>query len=217
MGKKWKETIAWAAREKRRSVNQAVGRNFLKTITEPITNSDSALKKQTGISHAAGLVDELLTLNLGDRVDTSALKARIQRTTRRKIIVELTTSGRAGRESRLCRVIDNGPGMSEQELKSKFGTYAEAKARDERTRSLFGRGALDVLLYHQDSIIFSVSGGALSACRIFWDKKTQEPTCEIEQLGASTKKNLDSFHLPNSISQSGRSWNSGLKRAPQYR
>src|SRR5882724_1138956 len=145
----------------------------------------------------------MLALSVGDRVDTSSLKTRIPKTASRRIIVELTTSGRAGREFRLCRVIDNGPGMSEQELKSKFGTYAEAKAKDERTRSLFGRGALDVLLYHQDSIIFSVSGGALSACRIFWDRKTQEPTCEIEALGPSTKKLLDSFDLPISISHSG--------------
>ena len=200
MNKKVRKTIAWAAREKRRSVNQAVGRNFLKTITEPITNSDSALKKQAQICHAAGLVNELLALSVGDRVDTSALKTRIGRMAPREIVLELTTSGRAGRESRLCRVIDAGPGMSAQELESKFVMYAEAKAKDERTRSLFGRGALDVLLYHQDSIIFSVSAGVLSVCRIFWDK---DATCEIEDLGPATKKLLDSHSLPHSISRSG--------------
>jgi hypothetical protein len=203
MGKKWRETIAWAAREKRRSVNQAVGRNFLKTITEPITNSDSALKKQAQVMHAAGLIDEMMALSVGDRIDTSTLKIRISKTAPKRIILELTTSGRAGRESRLCRVIDNGPGMSAQELKSKFGTYAEAKAKDERTRSLFGRGALDVLLYHQDSLIFSVSDGILSACRIFWDKQTQDATCEIEELGPATKKLLDSYSLPHTISRFG--------------
>ena len=57
MGKKFRKVIEWAAREKRRSVNQAVGRNFLKTTTEPLTNSDSALKNMAGVSHAAGLVD----------------------------------------------------------------------------------------------------------------------------------------------------------------
>lgn len=43
-------------------VNAAVGKNFFKTVTEPLTNSDSILKKQVGVPHAAGLIDELLKL-----------------------------------------------------------------------------------------------------------------------------------------------------------
>jgi hypothetical protein len=145
----------------------------------------------------------MLKLNVGDRVDTSTLKAAIPKSATRKIRVELTTSGREGRESRLCRVIDTGPGMSAKDLEIKFGKYAEAKAKDRRTRSLFGRGALDVLLYHDDSVIFSVSDGVLSRCRIFWDKDTKDATIEVEQLGNATDRLLSSYNLPHSIAKSG--------------
>src|SRR6266496_2026943 len=147
------EVITVAPREKRRLVNAAVGRSFLKTVTEPITNSDSALKTQAGVAHAAGLVDELLKLKRDERVDTSELKNRIPKQQKRRIVLELST---AGKNNRLCRVTDAGPGMSAAELRAKFGSYAEAKAKGERTRSLFGRGALDVLLYHDESAIYSV-------------------------------------------------------------
>src|SRR5207249_10849860 len=100
MGKK---VIKVAAREKRRMVNAAVGKNFLKTVTEPLTNSDSILKKQAGLPHAAGLVDELLELRRDQRVDTSDLKAGIPKQSKRQIVVEVTT---AGSNARLCRVID---------------------------------------------------------------------------------------------------------------
>lgn len=145
--------IAWAAREKRRAVNAAVGRNFLKTITEPVTNSDSALKKQAGVPHGAGLVPHVLKLKANDRLNTVQLKGRIPKTQARRILVQLFTSGQ---NARLFRVIEVGPGMSRAELDANFGTYASAKAKGEKTRSLFGRGALDVLLYHEDSTIYSV-------------------------------------------------------------
>src|SRR5437899_4876750 len=145
-----KKVIKVAAREKRRMVNAAVGKNFFKTVTEPLTNSDSILKKQVGVPHAAGLIDELLKLKRDQRVDTSDLKAGIPKQKKRQIIVEITT---AGANARMCRVVDAGLGMTETELETKFGSYAEAKAKGEKTRSLFGRGALDVLLYHDESVI----------------------------------------------------------------
>src|SRR5882724_9474036 len=144
MGKK---VIKVAAREKRRMVNAAVGKNFFKTVTEPITNSDSILKKRDDVPHAAGLINELLKLKRDQRVDTSELKTQIAHAHKRHIILEVTT---AGNNARLCRIIDTGLGMSAAELETKFGSYAEAKAKGEKTRSLFGRGALDVLLYHDN-------------------------------------------------------------------
>src|SRR2546423_4279947 len=100
-----KKVIKVAAREKRRMVNAAVGRNFFKTVTEPLTNSDSILKKRDGVRHGAGLVDELLKLKRDERIDTSKLKARIPVANKRKITLEVTT---AGGNARLCRVIDTG-------------------------------------------------------------------------------------------------------------
>ena len=58
-------------------------------MTEPITNSDTALKKLAGIPHAAGLVDKMLELNTGERVDTSTLKDEINKTTKRRIKVQI--------------------------------------------------------------------------------------------------------------------------------
>ena len=52
-----KKKIDLASREMKRLVNLAVGRNFLKTVTEPLTNADSILKVKAGGSHAAGLVE----------------------------------------------------------------------------------------------------------------------------------------------------------------
>jgi len=104
-----KKVIKWAPREKRRMVNAAVGKNFLKTVTEPLTNSDSILKKQAGLPHAAGLVDELLKLKRDQRVDTSELKTAISKRQKRQIVLEITT---AGSKARLCRVIDTGSGMT---------------------------------------------------------------------------------------------------------
>ncbi len=192
-----KKVIKWAPREKRRMVNAAVGKNFLKTVTEPLTNSDSILKKQAGLPHAAGLVDELLKLKRDQRVDTSELKTAISKRQKRQIVLEITT---AGSKARLCRVIDTGSGMTAAELETKFGSYAEAKARGERTRSLFGRGALDVLLYHEGSVIYSVAKGVLSRCKIYWANDTMIDT---EELGPASKAVLQRYNLPRGIAASG--------------
>lgn len=196
-----KKKIEWAAREKKRSVYSAVGRNFLKTLTEPLTNADSILKRKAGVPHAAGLVDEMLTLKIGDRLNTAELKARIPKQAKRVIRVELST---AGKEARLCRVIDCGLGMSSKELDEKFGTYASAKAKGQKTRSLFGRGALDVLLYHEGSVIYSVQDGFLSRCQIYWEKGPGgDSIYDVDALGPSTKKTLDKYDLPPEILNGG--------------
>ena len=194
MGKK---VIKVAAREKRRMVNAAVGKNFLKTVTEPLTNSDSILKKRDGVPHAAGLVEELLKLKRDQRIDTSELKKRIPKQQKRHITLEITTSGP---NPRLCRVIDPGLGMTAADLEMKFGSYAEAKAKGERTRSLFGRGALDVLLYHDRSVIYSVANGILSRCKIYW---TSDAMIDTEELGPTTKSLLAKYKLPLTIAKSG--------------
>ena len=191
--------IQWAAREKRRAVYSAVGRNFLKTLTEPLTNSDSILKKQARAPHAAGLVDLMLKLKMNEHLNTTELKKSIKKTSVRKIKVEITTVNR----QRQCRIIDTGTGMTAAELEDKFGMYAAAKAKGERTRSLFGRGALDVLLYHEGSVIWSVKDGILSSCRIYWGKDTGDPMNDTKELGHATKKLLEAQGLPTEILQHG--------------
>lgn len=189
-----KKKIEWAGREKRRQVASAVGKNFFKTLTEPITNSDSALKKKAGVPHAAGLVDEILKLRVGDALDSSALKLKLPKHAPRKIEIHLTT---AGKEARRCAVVDYGIGMTASELGEKFGMYASAKARGENTRSLFGRGALDVLLHHRESRIYSVKNGQLAACDFGWDK--DEPYREVRELGVATPASLSKLDLPAAL------------------
>jgi hypothetical protein len=191
------KAIRWAPREKRRSIYSAVGNSFLKTLTEPITNADSILKKQARAPHAAGLIDQMLQLKVGDRVNSAELKARIAKRPVRTIKVEIATSGR---DSRRCRIIDTGSGMTAAELDQKFGTYAEAKAKGERTRSLFGRGALDVLLHHAESTIYSVKCGMLSKCRIYW---AEDSMIDVKDLGPATKRALRSHGLPAEILDHG--------------
>jgi hypothetical protein len=166
-----KRVISWAGREKKRQTNKAVGGSFLKTITELLTNSDSAVKKQSGLKHATGLVDALMRLKQNDRFDSASLKKTLPKRREGKIIVEVY-SKQLGRFPRgTCQVIDYGPGMTENELERNFGDYAKAKAKGEQTRSLFGRGALDVFLYHANqrrddqcdpaANVFSVKAGVL--------------------------------------------------------
>lgn len=193
------KAINWAAREKRRSVTSAVGGNFLKTVTEPITNSDSNLKTQSKVAHAAGLIDEMLKLNAGDILNSAELKKHIAKTKLRRIRLEISTTGS---NARICRVIDSGTGMTQQELDDKFTSYAEAKALGERTRSLFGRGALDVLLYHDESKIYSVKGSILACAHFYWDKK-RGPMFDANNLGPATKKLLASHGLPTDILDHG--------------
>ncbi len=65
---------------------------------------------------------------------------------------------------------------------------------------MFGRGALDVLLYHDDSVIYSTANGKLSHCKIYW---ANDALIETEELGYATKGLLAKCKLPSSITQSG--------------
>ena len=83
-----------------------------------------------------------------------------------------------------------------------FGDYASAKAKEQSTRSLFGRGALDVLLYHSSQIrddgvetfahVYSVKHGILSHCRIGWEldhSAGQEDTIiETDEVGPASAR-----------------------------
>lgn len=211
-----KRIITWAGREKRRQTNKAVGGSFLKTITELVTNSDSAVKKHLGLSHAVGLVDAMLGLKRGDRLDTAALKKSLLKRREGKIIVEIYSKQLGPFPSRTCQVIDYGPGMTEAELELNFGDYAKAKAIGDRTRSLFGRGALDVFLYHSNqpldygldpaAHVFSVKDNILSHCQISWgpaSKGEEDSIIETVTLGPATVSMLKKHNLPSELTRSG--------------
>ncbi len=208
--------INWAGREKRRQTNKAVGGSFLKTITELLTNSDSAVKRQLRLPHAVGLVDSILKLNPGDRLDTAALKRSLPKRREGTIVVEVFSKQHRSFPSRTCQVIDYGPGMTEAELERNFAEYAKAKAMGQQTRSLFGRGALDVFLYHSNqrrddgadpsAHVFSVRDGVLAHCKIYWGKAgtgAEDSILETTELGAATASNLRKHALPSDMTVSG--------------
>jgi hypothetical protein len=211
-----KRIIRWAGREKRRQTNKAIGGSLLKTMTELLTNSDSAVKKHLGLPHATGLVEAMLGLKKGDLLDTAALKKLLPKRPEGRIIVQLYTKQHRRTRSRTCQVIDYGPGMSEQDLNRNFGDYAGAKAKGERTRSLFGRGALDVFLYHSNqkpddgadvsAHVFSVTNGILSYCRISWEspgKGEVDSIIDPQTLGAASPDLLKKYDLPLDMVKSG--------------
>ena len=211
-----KRIISWAGREKRRQTNKAIGGSFSKTITELLTNSDSALKKHLGVAHATGLLDAMLELKAGDRLDTAVLKKSLPKRREGKIVVQVYSKQRGRFPRGTCQVIDYGPGMTEAELDKNFGDYAKAKAKGERTRSLFGRGALDVFLYHSnqrrdDGIdpaahVFSVNNGTLFHCRVSWGptgKGEEDSIIETETLGPATPAMLKKHGLPPDLTRSG--------------
>lgn len=211
-----KRIITWAGREKRRQTNKAVGGSFLKTVTELLTNADSAVKRHLGLAHGAGLVDLILSLKPGDRLDTAALKRSLPKRHEGRIVVQVLSKQHGRFPGRTCQVIDYGPGMTEPELDKNFGDYAKAKAKGQRTRSLFGRGALDVFLYHSNqhrddgadtaAHVFSVKGGALSHCWIYWGrdiKGEEDSIIETESLGPATAAVLKKHSLPSDLTRSG--------------
>ena len=85
---------------------------------------------------------------------------------------------------------------------AEFTHYAAAKALGERTRSLFGRGALDVLLHHEESTIYSVKAGILASARFYW-AEDGEPMCDVQNIGAVNKKMLTARGLPLDILDHG--------------
>jgi len=151
------------------------------------------LKKQANSPHKAGLVDKILERREGDQIDSFELKKDLQADKLPHISILVSTHGRSARR---VRIVDQGTGMSADELQYNFAQYAEAKARGEGTRSLFGRGALDVLLYHEHSEIYSVKDGILSVCTISVEGKTK---WKVKELGRATLAVLKKHDLPSEI------------------
>src|SRR3990172_9749957 len=104
-----KRIINWAGREKRRQTNKAIGGSFYKTFTELITNSDSAIKKHLALPHATGLVDAMLDLKPGERLDSAAIKESLPRRKEGRIVIEVYSKQHDRFASRTCQVVDYGP------------------------------------------------------------------------------------------------------------
>lgn len=106
-------------RKKRRDMQNALGDNILRYITELLTNSDDSYKR--------------LEADFPDQINDNT------------IFISLESERRT--EGYVLSVTDHAEGMSKETLEQKFGNYAGDNARGivSHARGIFGQGASDVL------------------------------------------------------------------------
>ncbi len=192
--------IKLAAREWLRQFYTAVVRSFAKTVTEPITNSDTSYKRKLGLPDAMGLVEKALAVKKGTKFDLSPIKAQLKGTgPGREIQIHAYTAKGYDRPSRTCEIVDFAEGLSLEELKAAFEEFAADKSgvsKGKPGRSLFGRGVSDVLLGHQEGTFFSYKNGILSKVQFSFDpKKDKAPKVQGTVIGNPSAAQLKDLHL----------------------
>lgn len=197
MATKYEFEIRQAGREWSRQFHNVV-RSFAKTVTEPITNSDTSYKRKFDLPHSSGLVDLILNQLVGTKLNSSDLKKKLTgKGPEREIQVHLYTAKGHPKEPRTCEVVDLAEGLSLEELRAAFEEFAADKSsvsKGRPGRSLFGRGVSDVLLGHKDGEFFSFKDGALSHASFHFDIKRGPPRCRLEEIN-NAKKQLTSLRL----------------------
>ncbi len=166
-----------AAREERRQANEALGRSFCKTLAELITNSDSSAKRKHRLPQSSGLVDLMFQVPKGSHLDTAALKTQLAgKLPKRRIFIEVVTARSSGRTPREVVVIDEGQGMSAQDLRTALediGGDRKDLAGGMVGRNLFGRGLSDVMRAHRDASVQSYDGNQLTTASGEWAKNSR--------------------------------------------
>jgi len=174
-----------APREDRRQANEALGRSFCKTLSEPITNSDSSAKRKLSIPHASGLIELMFSVAKGDLLDTSSLKARLRgKYAERNIDVEVVTDKSHGRDVGELRIVDRAQGMNTVTLKGaldEIGGDKLALSGGTPGRNLFGRGLSDFLRAHNDARIWTYDGNELTIAMGEW-RQTDGWWIKYEQI-----------------------------------
>jgi len=157
-----------AKRKWDRMFADAVARSIAKAITEPVTNSWDSYKRQLLLPRSSGLVQAILDLNDGDKIDHSKLIARRSSTKSVSIRVLVATSKTPELEKRECRIIDQASGMSYDEVKSKLREYGEDKSgqsEGEPVRGMFGQGLSDVLFGHDNGFLLTFHDDQVTEAR----------------------------------------------------
>jgi hypothetical protein len=197
MPKQYEFEIRQAGREWSRQFHNVV-RSFAKTVTEPLTNSDTSYKRKFSLSHSSGLLELILSQPLGTKLDSSELKKKLSgNSEKREIQIHLYTAKGHDKEPRICEVVDFAEGLSSQELRAAFEEFAADKSTVSKYkpgRSLFGRGVSDVLLGHKEGQFFSHKDGVLGCASFHFDMKRGAPRGRIEELDGG-RKQLAQLHL----------------------
>jgi len=147
-----------ASRFIKRQFSDAVGKSLLKTLTEPITNSDDSYRKIVESGQNEG--QEIFPITIF--VDKT------------KRIVRITDQAQ-------------GMTAAELEDKFKeYGAAKSGAYEGFSSRGIFGQGISDVLFYHREGKIKSVRNGEASVCS-FYEKKGKHFISVEKQKGAAEK------------------------------
>lgn len=183
-----------AAREWKRQFANVV-RSFAKTVTEAVTNADTSYKRLHHLPDASGLVELMLAVAKGTRLDSAALKARLPKTTEREIQIHLYTARGHLLPAKTCDIVDLAEGLSPEEVSAAFREFAANKTQVSKGRpgrSLFGRGVSDVLLGHKGGELYSYKDGTLTHAQFIFDGR---PHVKGKEVGKPSNQDLASLHL----------------------
>lgn len=137
--------VQFASRYIKRKQSDAVGKNLLKTLTEPITNSDDSYRRITESESGADKLVFPVTI-LVDKV-------------KRMIRIVDHAEGMTAEEL-------------ERKFKE-YGAAKSGAYEGFSARGIFGQGLSDVLFYHQDGKIKSLKNGKATVCSFYWKKDKQ--------------------------------------------
>ncbi len=137
--------VQFASRYIKRKQSDAVGKNLLKTLTEPITNSDDSYGEVAKLEHG----DENAIFPITIFID------------KKKRLVRITDNAQ-------------GMTSDELESKFKeYGAAKSSAYKGGNSRGIFGQGISDVLFYHQEGKIKSIKNGEASICSFYWKRDKQ--------------------------------------------
>ncbi len=137
--------VQFASRYIKRKQSDAVGKNLLKTLTEPITNSDDSY-------------GEIIKFEPGN--DNIAFPIFIF-IDRKKRLIRITDNAQ-------------GMTRDDLEAKFKeYGAAKSSAYKGGNSRGIFGQGISDVLFYHQNGTIKTIKNDEASVCNFYWKKDRQ--------------------------------------------
>lgn len=149
--------VQFASRYIKRQFSDAVGKSLLKTLTEPITNSDDSYRK-------------MFELNQRDGREVFPIKIYVDKMKKLVRVIDQA----------------QGMTAAELEEKFKeYGAAKSAAYEGFSARGIFGQGISDVLFYHREGKIKSIKKGEASICN-FYEKKGR-PFISIEKKRGSIK------------------------------
>lgn len=150
--------VQFASRYMKRQWSDAVGKSLLKTLTEPITNSDDSYRKIAESESGSDKAVFSVTIFID----------------KKKRLVRITDQAQ-------------GMTKTELEAKFKeYGAAKSAAYEGFSSRGIFGQGISDVLFYHREGHIKSIKNGEASICS-FYEKKGK-PYISVEKQAMAIDK-----------------------------